>query len=193
MQRLCFYTARQHFSARRSYGVVGARQTRDRVEQDHYVVSALYESFGFLVYDVRHLHVVLCRLIESRGDHLGIDAALHVCHLFRALVDKQHDHIYLGVVLQNSVGQLFEQHRLTGFRLRYDQSALTLADRRKEVDHTYAQTVAVTRAEFEFLIGEEWGEVLECHTALGQLRRQAVDADHLVHWEELVRLRVDAY
>ena len=49
------------------------------------------------------------------------------------------------------------------------------------------------RAELEFLIGEEWGKVLESHTAFRHLRIQAVDADHLVHREELIRLRVDAY
>ena len=103
MQRLCFHTAGEYFTATRRYRVVRTCQTRDRVEQDHYVMTALYQSFRFLVHDVRHFHMVLCRLVEGRCDHFGIHAATHVRHLFRALVDEQHDHIYLRVILQYRV------------------------------------------------------------------------------------------
>ena len=50
----------------------------------------------------------------------------------------------------------------------------------------------MTRTEFEFLIREERREVLESDTSLSEFRRQTVDADDLVHREELIRLRVHA-
>ena len=46
------------------------------------------------------------------------------------------------------------------------------------------------RAEFEFLIGEEWGEVLKRHAFLRQFGTKTVDADHFVHREKFLRLRV---
>ena len=192
MKRLCFHTAGQHFTAGRSNCVVRTCQTGDGVEQDNYIVTALYQSFGFLVNDVRYAHMVVCRLIEGRGNHFGVYAALHIGYLLRTLVDKQDNHIDLGVVFQNSVSQLLEQHRLTGFRLCYNQSALTFADRREQVYHTNAQRVVMTGTEFEFLVREEWSKVLEGDTVLCQFRCQPVDADYLVHREEFLRLRVHA-
>ena len=104
MQRLCFHTAGQYFSAAWSYCVIRTRQTGDGVEQDHYVVTALHQSFGFLVNDISYFDVVFCRLVEGRGDDFGIYATAHVRYFLRTLVDEQHDHIDLGVVLEDSVG-----------------------------------------------------------------------------------------
>ena len=131
VQGLCFHTAGQYLSARWRYGVVRASEARDRVQQDHYIVTALYESFRFLVNDIRYANVVLCRLVEGRSNDLGVDAALHIRYFLGALVNEQHDHIDLGVVVQDRICQLLKQHRLTGLGLRYDQTALTLTDRRE--------------------------------------------------------------
>ncbi len=155
-------------------------------------MTALHQSFGFLMNDIGYFHVVLCRLVEGRGNYLCIHTSLHIGHLLRALVDEQDNHIHLGVVLQDGVSQLFEQHRLTGLRLCHNQSALTFADRRKQVDDTHAERVVITRTEFELLVREQRDEVLKGHTLLGFLRCQTVDTDHFVHREELLRLRVDA-
>ena len=192
MQRLCFHTTGQHFSAGRSNCVVRTCQTGNGVEQDNYIVTALYQSFGFLVNDVCYAHMIVSRLIEGRGNHFGVYAALHIGYLLRTLVDKKDNHIDLGVVLQNSVSQLLEQHRLTGFRLCYDQSALTFADRREQVYHTNAQRVVMTGTEFEFLVREEWGEVLEGDTMFRHLGRQTVNTNHFLHREEFLRLRIHA-
>ena len=50
----------------------------------------------------------------------------------------------------------------------------------------------MTRAELELLVREEWCKVLKRDAVLRHLRRQTVDANDLVHREELLRLRVDA-
>ena len=44
--------------------VVGARETRDRVEQDHDVAAVLDQALGLLDHHVGHLHVALGRLVE---------------------------------------------------------------------------------------------------------------------------------
>ena len=129
MQRLRFHTAGQHFSTRRRYRVVRTRQTGDGVEQNHYIMTALYQAFRLLVHDISDAYMVVRRFIEGRSNDLCVHAALHVGHFLRTLVDEQNNHIHLGVVLQYSVCQLFEQHRLTGLRLRYNQTALTFTDR----------------------------------------------------------------
>ena len=155
-------------------------------------MSALDQSFGFLVHDIGHLDVVLCRFVESGGNHFGIDTTRHVGHFLRTLVDEQDDHIYLGVVLEDGVGQFLEQHRLTRLGLGYNQSALTLANRREQIDHTYAERIAVTGTKLELMVGEERNQVLKRHAMFGHLGCEAIDADHLVHREEFIRLRVDA-
>ena len=193
MQSLGFHTAGQHFSARRSHGVVGTCQTGDRIQQNDYVVTAFHQTFGFLVYDIGYFHVVLRRFVEGRSNDLRIHAASHVRHFLRTFVYQKHDHIHLGVVLDNSVCQLFEQHGLTCLRLSHNQSALTFTDRCEQINNTHAQRVVLARAQTEFLVREEWGEVLESDTLFSHFGSQTVDTDHSIHREELVRLGVDAY
>jgi hypothetical protein len=79
-------------------GVVGARQTRDRVEQDHHVFLVFDQALGFLDHHFGDLHMACGRFVERAGHHLGAHGALHVGHFLRALVDQQHDDVALGVV-----------------------------------------------------------------------------------------------
>ena len=97
-------------------------------------MAAFYQSFGFLVYDISHFHVVFSWLVKGGCDHLSLHRACHVGNLLRTLIDEQNDHIYLWVVGSNGIGYLLEQHGLTCFRLCDNQSALSLANRREEVD-----------------------------------------------------------
>ena len=51
--------------------VVGARQARDRVEQDDDVLLVLDEALGLLDHHLGDLHVALRRLVERRRDDLA--------------------------------------------------------------------------------------------------------------------------
>ena len=53
-------------------GVVGAREARDRVEQDDDVLLVLDQALGLLDHHLGHLHVALRRLVEGRGDDLAL-------------------------------------------------------------------------------------------------------------------------
>jgi hypothetical protein len=91
LQRVRVDAARQHLARRRHHGVVGARETRDRVEQDHDVALVLDEALGLLDHHLGHLHVARGRLVEGRLMTSPLHRALHVGDFFRALVDQQHD------------------------------------------------------------------------------------------------------
>ena len=111
--------------------------------------------------------MVLSRLVEGRGYHLRIHAPRHVRYLFGTLVYQQHNHIHLGVVSSNGVGDVLEQHGLTRLRLRHNQSALPFANGGKEVDDTDGKRVVLACAETELLGREECGQVFEGDTILG--------------------------
>ncbi len=141
------------------------------------------------MHDIRYLHMVLGGLVERRSNHLRLHAACHIRHLLRTLVNEQDYHIHLRVVGCNGIGYLLEQHRLTCLRLCHNQSALTLANRSKQIDDTHRQRVAlVAFAEFELLIREERCQVLKRNTLTCLRRRDTVDAYHLFHGEVLVRI-----
>ncbi|MET5021523.1 hypothetical protein AAHH78_42995, partial [Burkholderia pseudomallei] len=72
--------ARQHLAGRRDHGVVGARETRDRVEQDHDVVLHIDEALGLLDHHFGDLHVARGRFVELLREHFAGDRALHFVH-----------------------------------------------------------------------------------------------------------------
>ncbi len=92
------------------------------------------ESFGLFDDHVGHLDVTVGRLVECRCDDFCVDAALHIGDLLGSFVDKQDDHIDLGVVVGDGIGYLLEQYGLTCFWRCDDECALTFADRCKHVD-----------------------------------------------------------
>ena len=131
--------------------------------------------------------MVLGWFVKGRCDNFGVHRACHIGHLLWALIDEQYDHIYLWVVLGDSVGYILEQYGLTSLWLCYDESALTLTDRSEEVYDTHRQRVAlIAFAELEFLIWEERGKVLERDTLFRQGRGYTIDTKHLFHWEILI-------
>ena len=151
-------------------------------EQDHHVALVLDEALGLLDHHLRHLHVARGRLIEGRGDHLALDRALHVGDLFGPLVDQQHDQVALGVVLRDRVGDVLQQHRLAGARLRHDQRALALAERRHDVDHPRREVLdgGVLDLEVHPLGRIQRGEVVEVHLVallVGVLEIDQVDLE----------------
>ena len=102
LQRVRVDAAREHLARRRHDRVVGAREARDRVEQDHDVLLVLDQPLGLLDHHLGHLHVALRGLVEGGRDHLALHRPLHVGDLLGPLVDQQHDEVHLGVVRPRS-------------------------------------------------------------------------------------------
>ena len=126
--------------------VVGTRETRDRVEQNHDVFAELDETLGALHRELGDGGVILGMLVERRGDDFAVDRALHVGDFFGTLVDEQRDDVRVGMIDRDRVRDVLEQRRLTGFRRRDDQRALALADRAEEIDDARRE---LRRANFE--------------------------------------------
>ena len=74
-------------------------------------------------------------------------------------------------------GDVLQQHRLAGLRRRDDEAALTLADRRDQIDGASGQILgrAVAALELQPLGGMQRREVLEQHLAARALGRIVVD------------------
>ena len=66
LQRVGVDAAGQHLARRRHDGVVGAREARDRVEQDHHVLLVLDQALRLLDHHFGDLHVARRRLVERR-------------------------------------------------------------------------------------------------------------------------------
>src|SRR4029077_15772289 len=91
LQSIRVNTAREDLSRGRGDGVIGSREARYRVEQDHDIALVLDETLGLLEDHFRDLNVTLRRLIEGRADDLALHRALHVCDFFRPFVDQEND------------------------------------------------------------------------------------------------------
>jgi len=64
LQGVGIHTTREHLTRGRADGVVGTSQTRDRVEEDDYIVTAFYHALCLLQHDAGNLHMAVGRLIE---------------------------------------------------------------------------------------------------------------------------------
>ena len=153
-------TAGKHFARGRSDGVIGAGQTRDGIEQDDHVALVFHEALGFFQDHFRDLDVSLRRLVEGGADDFALHGALHVRDFFRALVNQQHDERDFRVVAGDGVGERLQHHGFAGARRRDDQSALALADRAEQVEHS-ARQVFTRRLHFQAALGIERREVVK--------------------------------
>ena len=84
------------------HGVVSARQTRDRVQQNHDVSLVLHQPLGLLDHHFGHLHVARGGLIEGGTDHFALHRTLHVGDFFRTFVDEQHDQSDFGMIRRDA-------------------------------------------------------------------------------------------
>ena len=178
LQGVTVDAAGQDLSGSRHDRVVGARQARDRVEQDDNVLLVLDQALGLFDHHLGNLHVPLRGLVEGRRDDLAAHRPLHVGHFLRPLVDEQDDQVDLGVVLGDAVREALQQHRLAGPRRRDDEATLAFADRRHQIEDPARQIVAVG-LESELALRVERRQVLEEHLFAGALRRLEVDRLHL--------------
>ena len=135
MQCVGVDTAGEDFAGCRLYGVVCAGKACDGVEKDYHVVSTFHHAFCLFEDDVGDFDVLVGGFVESGGNDLGLDAALHVCDFLGTLVDEEYYDVYFGVVLDYRVRYVLEQYCLTGLWLCDDKSALAFAYRGEHVDY----------------------------------------------------------
>ncbi|MNK42146.1 hypothetical protein D3C87_608270 [compost metagenome] len=123
------------------------------------------------------LHVTDCRLVEGRGNNLALHRTLHVGHFFRTLIDQENDQVAFRMVCRDGMGDVLQQNRLTGARRRHDQSALTLAERRDEIDHTRRQVLRGRNIQFhlEALIRVERRQIVEVNLVADLFRIVEID------------------
>ena len=150
-------------------------------------MTTLHHALGLLQHDAGNLYVAVGRLVEGRGNHLGINRTGHVGYLLRTLVNEQHHDVCLRMVGGYSVGYVLHQNGLTRLWLGHDERTLTLTDGREQVNDTHAGISSGSVAtKCEFLVGEEWGEVFEGHAVAHLSRLAAVDAAHVRQGEILL-------
>ena len=139
-------------------------------------MAAFDQAAGFLQHHIGHLDVALGRLVEGGCHHLGLYAAGHIGHLFGTLVNQEDNLVHLGMIVGNRIGNGLEQHGFTGFRLRHDQTALSLSDGGEHVHNAAGDvfSVSVTQ-EVEFLVREEGSEEIEGNPVADEFRGASVD------------------
>ena len=176
MQRTGIDSTGEDLSRLRCNRVVRAPESRQRIEQDHDVLSALDKSLGLFQNHVRDLDVTRSSFVKGRADHLRPDHACdHLGYFLGPFVDQQHDDRDLRMILCYRVRDLMHQDRLTRSWRRHYQSALSFADWRHDVDHSHAE-IAVFCLESKPFVGILWPQIVERNAILGLLRIITVDA-----------------
>src|SRR5664279_543004 len=158
LEGVCVHAARQHLARRRARRVVGAREARDRVEQDDDVALVLDEALRLFDDHLGDLDVPRRGLVERRGDDLALHGALHVRDFLGPLVDQEDDERDLRVVRRDGVRERLQEHRLAGARRRDDEAALALADRDDQIEDARRE---VRRLEVDPLLWVERREIVE--------------------------------
>src|ERR1035437_7784255 len=166
-----------HDPAGRGLGqVVGPGQSGDAVENDHDVPAHFHQPLRPLDGQFSHRGVLVGRTIEGGGNHFALDRTTHVGDLFGALVHQKDHEVHVGVVGFDGLGDVLHPRRLAGLRRRDDQSPLTLADWRKQIDDPRRHVLLIARRlEVETLIREEGGQVLKPGAVAGLFRIEPGD------------------
>ena len=159
--------AGQYLSGSGLHGVVSARQTGDRVEQDDHVFFMFDQPLGLFDHHLGNLYVARGGFVKGRGDDFTAHRARHFRDLFWALVDQQNDQGYVRVVTRDGVRNMLHHHRLAALRAGYQQAALAFADRRDDVDDTAGGVFFAADIAFELDV-------------LGRVQRRQVFEEDLV-------------
>ncbi len=114
MQRVGIYPPGEYLPRCGLYGVVGSCQTGNGIQQDYYVVSAFYQTTGLVQNNLGNLYMMVGRLIERGGNHFSFYTPFHIGHLFRTFINEQNNHVYVRMIISNGIGNIFQQHGLTG-------------------------------------------------------------------------------
>ncbi len=109
--------------------------------------------------------MIVAFLVKRAVNDLSFDATLHVGHFFGALVDQKHHQLHFGRIDGDRMRDHFQKGGFTCFRRRNDHSALSLSDRRDQVDCSCRKFVSNVRdLQTKFLIRKDRHEVVEFRT-----------------------------
>ncbi|MDT4829617.1 hypothetical protein FQZ97_630420 [compost metagenome] len=181
LQGVGIHAAGQHLAGGRHHGVVGARQTGDRVQQDHDVFLHFDQALGLLDDHFRDLHVAGGGFVEGRRHHFAAHRALHFGHFLGALVHQQDDHDRVGVVRGDGVRDVLHHHRLAGLGAGDDQAALAHADGGEDVQNAAREVFLALDVAFQAHgpVRMQRRQVFEHDAMLDRFGRHAVDLVHL--------------
>ncbi len=146
-------------------------------EQNDDVAPVLDQPFGLFDHHLGDLNVAHGGFVEGRRHDFAVHRALHVRHFFRALIDQKHDQIAFRVIGGHRLGDVLQEHRLARARRRDDQRALSLADRRNDIDDARRQILSsrILHFELQALVGIERRQIIEVDLMSGLLRVFEVD------------------
>ena len=145
----------------------------------------LDQALGLLDHHFGDLDVTGGRLVEGGGDHFALHHPLHLGHFFRTLVNQQHDQLTIRVVVGDALGDVLQQHGLTGLGRCNDETALALADRGCQIQYTGGDVLGGTVATLhaQTLVGVQGSEVFKQDLVAGVFRTVVVDVVDLEQGE----------
>ena len=133
MQCVSIHTSGKNLSAMGLHRVIGSRQTRDAIQQDHNICALLGQSLCPLNHHFRNVYVSIGWLIKGRTNHLALDGSCHIRNLLRPLINQKHDQMRLGIIGCDGIGNFLHQNRLSCPRRRNDQTPLTETNRADQI------------------------------------------------------------
>ena len=114
--------------------------------------------------------MALRRFVKGGADDLGLlHGAFHIRHLFRALVNEQHDEVDFRAVGVDGIGQRLQQNGLARARRGHDEPALTTSNGGHEVDDAVGK-VFLAIFHDELVVGIDGGEVVKKDKIFGVFR-----------------------
>ena len=99
-------------------------------------MTTLNEAFRLFKNDVGDFYMAIRRLVESRGDDLGVYASGHIGDLLGALVNEEHYDMGLRMIFSYCVGNIFKKDCLTGLRRSDDKSTLAFPYGGEKIHYT---------------------------------------------------------
>ena len=154
--------------------IVGPGEASDRVHENDHILTTLNETFRAFESHLGDFGVILDGLIKSRSNYIALNRAAHIRHLFGAFTDEEHHEITVGVVDRNTVSNRLQEHRLARFGGRDDQTALAAPNGGNQVNEAGVEEIGFS-LEFDLLVGENRGKLVERRAFPGRLRVNAVN------------------
>ncbi len=118
--------------------------------------------------------------VKGGRDDFSFDAADHVGHFFRTLVDEKDDQDHFRIVDRDRIGDILENDRFTSAWRSDDQTALPFSDRRCQIEHA-GRDILFGRLHDKTFCRIERGQVFKEDALFCFFRRLVVD---LFHFEQ---------
>ena len=110
-------------------------------------------------------------------------------YILGALVNQQHQHRRLGVILRDHIGEVLQNLRLASIRGAQQQTALTKADGRDQVGNTHSvAALTVVALQVDTAAGIDRRQFLKGRTNAHLIRHITVDAGDVQHRGILIAL-----